>query len=114
MDLVAATYVVIRSLPVEERIALGGQLRRSVTSIVANIAEGHSRAHRKEFLQFLAVAHGSLTELQSLLSIAERVGFASAEQTAPVRDLCGHVGRMLTAMRARLGDPRLSLAHARR
>ena len=112
MDLIAATYAIIRRLPVEERFALGGQLRRSASSVAANIAEGHSRALRKEFLQFLAVAHGSLTELSTHVSTAERVGFISAEDAAPAHELCDHVSRMLTLMRARLGDPRL--ANARR
>ena len=112
MDLIAATYTVIRLLPVEERFALGAQLRRAATSIVANISEGHARTHRKEFLQYLAIAHGSLTELQTLLAVAQRVGFVSPDDLALARSLGDQVSRMLTTMRARLGDPRLT--HARR
>jgi four helix bundle protein len=112
MELVAAIYSIVRLLPVEERFALGSQLRRSATSIAANVAEGHSRTHRKEFLHFLSIAHGSLAELQTLLSVAERVGLAAAAEVALARSLGDEVSRMLTVMRARLGDPRL--AHARR
>lgn len=103
IDLVCATYAIVRMLPAEERGALGDQLRRSSASIPANIAEGHSRVHRKEFLQFLAIAQASLTELETHLTIAHRVGHISAHEVALPMDLCTEVGRMLTAMRVRLG-----------
>jgi len=110
MDLVALTYAVVRLLPSEERYALGDQLRRAAGSIAANIAEGHSRAHRKEFLQFLAIAHSSLTELETHLMIAERVGHVSGDQILTALALSDQVSRMLTTMRARLGDARLARA----
>jgi four helix bundle protein len=104
LDLVQAVYAITRRLPREERYALGDQLRRSVGSVAANIAEGHTRAHRKEFLQFLAVAQASLTEVETHLIIVERVGYLEPAPVGGALGICGEVGRMLTVMRARLRD----------
>jgi four helix bundle protein len=109
IELVCASYDVSRRLPAEERTALGDQLRRAAVSVAANIAEGHSRAHRKEFLQFLAVAHASLTELETHLTIALRVGYIPNDAYAAAATLSDEVSRMLTAMRRRLGEPRLAV-----
>lgn len=77
IELVPAVYTVVNQLPREEKFALSDQLRRSVVSIAANIAEGQARHHPKEFLQHLAIAKGSLAELRTLLVIAGRLGHVS-------------------------------------
>ena len=84
MELVEETYALCSRLPLSERMVLGDQMRRAVVSVAANIAEGHSRAHRKEFLHLLSIAKGSLMELEAHLLIAERVRFlSSGEITLP-------------------------------
>jgi four helix bundle protein len=110
MTLVTGTYVLTRGYPRDERHALTGQTRRAAVSVAANIAEGHGRAHRREFLQFLAIAHASLVELETHLTIAHRVGYLDSEAYTAADSLCGQVSRMLTTMRARLGDERLRRA----
>lgn len=104
MLLVDETYAVIRCLPPAERLVLGDQMRRAATSIPANIAEGHMRFHRKEYLQFLAIAHGSVGELETHLLISSRIG--AAPQAAAERALliCAEMNRMLYRLRARLGQ----------
>lgn len=104
IELVCAAYEVSSKLPRSERHALADQMRRAVISIPANIAEGHSRAHRKEFLQFLSIAAASLAELETHLVIAERVGHLTPAATSHAAALAAEVGRMLTAMRKRLSD----------
>ena len=104
VDLVCLTYAISRRLPKEERFALGGQMRRAATSIPANIAEGHTRLHRKEYLHFLSIAHGSLSELHTHLTVAERVGYIDADDAAPALAVCDELGRMLTALKTRLGE----------
>jgi len=106
MDLVVETYRIARRLPAEERFALANQLRRCAVSVSANIAEGHGRATRGEYLQHLSVAAGSLRELQTHLEILNRVGYCSAEDVQPATALADRVGMMLTRLRSRLQRPR--------
>ncbi|MGH9930460.1 MAG: four helix bundle protein [Pyrinomonadaceae bacterium] len=63
MDLVVSVYRATESFPKAEVYGLTSQIRRAVTSIPANIAEGQGRRLTKEFLYFLANARGSLWEL---------------------------------------------------
>jgi four helix bundle protein len=77
MDLVVTVYDIARNLPGEERFALADQIRRSAVSIPSNIAEGASRASKKEFVHFLFIALGSASELQTQIEIVRRVGYIS-------------------------------------
>ena len=102
MELVEETYSLCSRLPPAERDALADQMRRSAVSVAANIAEGHSRVHRKEFLHMLSIARGSLMELETHLLIAERVYLLSDDQVSRALALLDEVSRMLSAMRAKL------------
>jgi four helix bundle protein len=106
MDLVVEAYRIAKVLPVEERFALASQLRRSAVSIPANIAEGHGRATRGEYLQHLSVAAGSLRELQTHLEIVLRLGYTTADDLITAARLADRAGIMLTRLRARLRRPR--------
>jgi four helix bundle protein len=63
--------------PAEERFGLTAQILRSAASVHANIAEGHGRGTRKDYLHFLAVANGSLQETDSLMAGAIACGLGS-------------------------------------
>jgi four helix bundle protein len=65
MDLVVAVYELSRKLPASERFGLASQMQRSAVSVPANIAEGYGRAHRKEYLNHLSIANGTLQELET-------------------------------------------------
>jgi len=65
MELCEVAYLVIGKLPKDENFALSSQIRRSVTSIPSNIAEGYGRNNRKEYIQFLGIASGSAAELET-------------------------------------------------
>ena len=60
MELAAEVYPLTKGFPKEEIYGLTNQLRRAAESIPSNIAEGQTRSHVKEFLQFLSTAQGSL------------------------------------------------------
>ena len=77
MDLVVSCYRLTRRLPAEERYGLVSQVRRASVSVPANIAEGHARTHRGDYLRHLSIARGSTAELQTLLDLCERLGFAT-------------------------------------
>lgn len=70
VDLVKSVYLLSRDFPKEEVYGLTAQMRRSAVSIPSNIAEGAARNGAREFVQFLGVAKGSLSELETQLLIA--------------------------------------------
>lgn len=75
MDLATQVYSLTSRFPKEELYGLTAQMRRSAVSIPSNIAEGAARHSRKEFIQFLSIASGSVAELETQLVLAFRIGF---------------------------------------
>ena len=75
MNLVESVYRLIKFFPKEETYALTDQLRRSVVSVPSNIAEGQNRNTDKEFIQFLYIALGSASEVETQLYIAQRLNY---------------------------------------
>ena len=98
MDLVTETYKLVGLLPASELYALSSQMRRSAVSIPSNIAEGQKRQSTKEFSQFLSVAQGSNSELQTQLFICNRLGFLTEEQIKKSIDLTIEVDKMLSKL----------------
>jgi len=94
----ALTYQInILSFSIETRIDydLQRQVRRSATSIAANIAEGYGRKSKKEFAHFLDIAYGSAVETKSHLYIAHDLGFIEKAEFDPLLELCDEISRML-------------------
>ena len=75
INLATEIYKVTESFPKEEIYGLISQIRRSVVSISANIAEGAARNSKKEFIQFLYISLGSVAELETELLIAKNIGY---------------------------------------
>jgi len=75
MDLVDDVYGLSRHFPPEELYGLTNQMRRAAVSVPSNVAEGAARSGKKEFLQFLFIALGSLSELETQVLIAQRQGY---------------------------------------
>ncbi len=75
MDLVMDVYRNTKTFPKEEIYGLTSQIRRAVISIPSNVAEGASRNSKKEFSQYLYIALGSASELETQILIAERLGY---------------------------------------
>ncbi len=66
--------------PKQEQFGLTSQLRRAAVSVPANIAEGSARKGNKEFIQFLYISLGSLTELETLIILSNKVGYFNDEK----------------------------------
>ena len=96
--LVTALYEATRSFPAEERYGLTSQIRRAAVSVPANIAEGAARGTVKEFLRYLIIARGSISELETLLTIAKEVGFLSEPQGRDLNGLCSLVSSRLSGL----------------
>ena len=105
MELVKAVYALSKAFPADERYALTDQLRRAVTSIPSNIAEGSGRASNADYGHFLSIARGSLYETMTQLQVAVDLGYIPAI-SPELESLMSEVGRMLTSMLKRYGTLR--------
>jgi four helix bundle protein len=108
--IVEECYKVSANLPAVERFGLTSRIRRASTPVPANIAEGFGRCNAREFLRFLAIASGSLRELETHLVIACRLGFLGERAIEPlfqsIDDLARMIYRMRTSISSTLRDPR--------
>ncbi len=104
MDLAAQAYRLIESFPKHEEFGLKSQMRRSATSIPANIAEGHGRDHLGDYLRHLSIAKGSLAELETHLLLSTRLGYLTDAQAKEALQAADEIGRMLTGLSAKLRE----------
>tara|TARA_R110002051_G_scaffold64743_1_gene117922 strand:- start:803 stop:1147 length:345 start_codon:yes stop_codon:yes gene_type:complete len=88
-------YQVSKSFPSSEKFGLTNQVRRSASSVPTNIIEGQGRQFKKEFVQFLYIAKGSLAEVNYQLFLAKDLEYISNEQYIKLFDLCTRIKMML-------------------
>jgi four helix bundle protein len=70
MTLAKAIYMATRQMPTDERYGVTSQMRRAAVSIPSNIAEGHGRQSRADYLKHLRIARGPLAELMTQYELA--------------------------------------------
>lgn len=95
LDLALLIYRLSEKFPKSEIYCLTSQLRRAAVSVPSNIAEGYGRGSRKEYLQFLSIAQGSLKELETQVILAQRLQYAKEEESEELLLLSETVGKML-------------------
>ena len=93
MVLVEAIYKMSAQFPTDECFGLTSQIRRAAISIPSNVAEGAARKSDKEFIQFISIALGSLSEVETQYHLAIRLNFIN--QMSEIEDLLISVGRLL-------------------
>lgn len=98
--LVREVYALLDKFPKYETYALGDQLRRAVTSVPSNIAEGSGRFSVKEKIHFIEIAYGSLTETLCQLDIAHDLNYITDEEFANEKERINVIGKQLSGLRA--------------
>ncbi|APH72192.1 four helix bundle protein [Aquibium oceanicum] len=98
VDLAVNCYDITTRFPAHELYGMTSQIRRSSTSIAANIAEGHGRESTGAFIQFLRIAQGSLKELETHMVISGRVGLIGQQEMDDILMKASHIGKMLRSM----------------
>jgi four helix bundle protein len=99
-ELVKSVYTLLDKFPKYETYALGDQLRRAVTSVPSNIAEGSGRFSIKEKIHFIEIAYGSLTETLCQLDIANDLNYITDEEFANVKEIINVIVKQLSGLRA--------------
>ena len=102
IDFVSDCYKVTQEFPRHEIYGLTSQLRRAAVSVPANIAEGKGRTATKAYLNHLDIAHGSLAEVDTHLTIALKLKYLSVEDHVRLMASVEEVGRMLNGLRRSL------------
>ncbi len=102
VSLTLEIYKLTLKFPKEELYGLTLQIRRAMVSIPSNIAEGRSRGHRNEFIQFLKIAYGSGAELETQLIIAKEIGYITERDYLSITEKLSEVMRMLNGLISKL------------
>lgn len=102
MLLVKAVYDVTAHFPRDEAFGLTSQMRRAAVSIPSNIAEGVARGTPREYVHFLNIARGSLSELDTQLDIACMLKYLSPEHA--VFEQINTVGRLLSGLHKKMSQ----------
>ncbi len=93
-----AIYKLTQDFPRQEIYGLTSQIRRAGVSVASNIAEGYGRASTGEYKQFLGMARGSNSEVQTQLVIARELGLGEVKNLDRAEGYSQEVGRMLVAI----------------
>jgi len=99
-------YQTTKNYPNEEIYGLISQMRRSSVSIPCNIAEGYRRGHRKEYIQFLHMAHGSCGELETLISLSHDLTMIDANTFEKLYSMQEEVSKLLNGLISSLVKPK--------
>ncbi len=97
-EFVLAVYRQTRMFPAFELYGITSQLRRASVSIVANIAEGKERQHKKEFMHFLSIARGSLSEVETYLLLTRDLGYLNEDKFIELEEQRKEIGRLLRGL----------------
>ncbi|MBP6925537.1 MAG: four helix bundle protein [Candidatus Pacebacteria bacterium] len=97
-------YTLTHNFPKEELYGLVSQIKRSAVSIPSNIAEGYARNSTKEFVQFLHIAYGSASELETQIEIAKELEFISEKEYNEINAQLIEILKMLNVFIQRIKD----------
>lgn len=107
-DLSVSIYSITQTFPKYEMFGLTSQMRRASISVSSNIAEGNGRRGFGEYLAFLKISFGSLSELESQLLVSYRLKYISEEVYNKIVDEITICSKMLYKLIKRLKDKQSS------
>jgi|ETN02SMinimDraft_2_1059926.scaffolds.fasta_scaffold30274_2 four helix bundle protein len=90
-------YALAKNFPATEQYGLASQIRRSSSSIGANIAEGCGQHTSKAIKRYLFLAYGSLQELKYHILLAKDVGYIVSEKFEAINNDCILLSKMIYA-----------------
>ena len=105
MDLVIEVYRQTDSFPNREKYGLIDQIRRATISVPSNIAEGAARHTKKEFSNFLHIAQGSLSELDTQVELAARLNYLDGESQNALDEKLRRIDKLITGLIRHLNKP---------
>lgn len=97
-NLALEIYKITKDFPKTEVYGLTSQIRRASISVSANIAEGYERNHRKEYIQFLMIAKGSLGEVETLLMFARDLRYITLDKYHEMEEQRQEVSKLLRGL----------------
>jgi four helix bundle protein len=102
IDLAVVCYRLTAAIPAHEIYGMASQIRRSATSVPANIAEGRGRRSTRDFIRFLDIAYGSLMELETQILLANQLDYMDSRTTDELLMRSAEIGKMLNGLRTAL------------
>jgi four helix bundle protein len=99
MDVVEAVYRISAEFPKSELYGLTNQIRRAAVSVPSNIAEGHTGATTREYLQHVTIARVSLAEIETQTEIARRLGYIDGAVSGRLIEQVHALRKQLYALR---------------
>lgn len=98
IELVEDIYKLMRTFPKSETYGLASQMQRAAVSVPANLAEGHQRDSTKENLHHISIALGSIAELDTLITVCERLAYVGHPASGLLSEKADAIGRMLRGL----------------
>jgi four helix bundle protein len=98
MDLVIEIYQTTENFPNQEIYGLTTQIRRAAVSVPSNIAEGAARQTKKEFSNYLHMAQGSLSELDTQIEIANHLGYVDNLHCKGLNEKMERIDKLITGL----------------
>jgi four helix bundle protein len=97
-ELSLMAYKLTQSFPRSEMFGIVSQLRRSSSSVPANIAEGFGRRNTRELLRSLQISAGELAETRYFLILSRDLGYLTVPAFKKADELCDSTGRLINAL----------------
>ncbi len=102
VELVKSLYELTETFPAKETYGLTAQIRRAAVCVPSNIAEGAARTTKREFAHYLSIARGSLSEIDTQLTIAKKLGYVDNDDEVQqtLDRVFGLIGGLLKSVRS--------------